>query len=416
MLVQESHVSTLTANTIAMHFPLISFLLIVLCANCLFQNNNNNNHLKCNFEEFKKGCADEEGSLCDNKTQKCVCRPGFTIRLGVFCLQPKFIGDECFASVQCNHTPNAGCYNYRQEYNQIPSDFFGNFQENWPSGTCRCQMGHHYETHTKTCIKKTIGSWCQNLWDCRQSDPQINAICEENECKCSHDHFYNSTTQDCHYRETYGLSCIKQEDCLHPALCLNGTCICENGFHFEAEKSPLCQPDNNANEMKVEETLNISKGDKSFQIFVLSAIPFIIIFLTIKPCLIKLGKCKATPDEIICGSKEIRIKSASIKQDLALHHFTNSQLQTIEEDGEELKEKEEMFVDGDEEPTKEPTKKSISKMPPMPVMPTMSVMPVMPMMPTENKLEDVKESLECAPSSTHTSLSSNCIDSPVKEC
>jgi hypothetical protein len=359
-------------------FHSISFLLILLCIYRQFQFIYT---IKCNFEEFKKGCADETGSECDTKANKCICKPDFTIRLREFCLQPKYIGAKCFSSAQCNHIANAGCFNYREEYNQNPSAFFGFNQKNWPSGNCRCKIGHHYDNDSNTCVKKVIGSWCSNLWDCKQEDKRLNnAICENNVCKCSPYHYYNQSTHDCHYRETYGNACIKKDDCIHPAVCNNNTCICVRNYHFDVEKTPKCQPNNNLNDSKSEESQVFAKGDKSFEIFILTAIPVIIIFLTLKPCLKKFGKCKPQSDEVICGSKEISIKCSNFNKDFPLnqHQFCREKLQTIEEVVEEIKAKEEEILVGDDD-REQTTQKSIEDE-----------------MPEENKLEDSRVSVECA--------------------
>ena len=303
---------------------------------------------RCISNEYQSGCVDKIGSQCDKQTQRCVCKPDYTIKSGDYCLQPKFIGDNCFVSSQCNHmTPFAGCYNYREEFNQNPANFFGPNPDMWPTGVCRCKVGYHFDVTTNNCVKRIIGSWCSNVWDCRQEDKRliIPYNCDKNVCECSSDYLYNQTTHDCHYKETYGIVCETREECTTPTICINRTCDCASDYHFDEKKSPKCQPNDNLNDVKSENSLDVAKGDKTFEIFILTVIPLVIIFLTIKPCLKKFGKCKPQTDEVIRGSKEISIKCTDYDKELALNqHKFCEKLQTIEEVGEETK-----LKDGEEE-------------------------------------------------------------------
>lgn len=299
-------------------------------------------NINCNFDIYENGCVDTEGSECNTVTNKCVCKNGFTIQLSDFCLQRKFIGDKCFASAQCNHIPNAGCFSFREEFDYNPSAFLGPFKKKWTQGKCRCKIGHRFEKDTNSCAKKTIGSWCSNVWDCRHDQLfSTNTICEENVCKCSAHYLYNKTTQKCDYQETYGRVCQSQQDCFQPNVCLNGTCVCDEFYHYDQTKSPHCQPNNDVKEQKSEGTFGRSdkeKGDRSFEIFIITVIPLIILFLTIKPCWNRVVRCKTPPEQIICGSKEIKIKNnCSLNAEgLESHYFTdNNRLQTIEEINEE---------------------------------------------------------------------------------
>lgn len=310
-----------------------------------------NTYFDCNYNEFQSGCADRMGSQCDRASQKCVCKADFTVRLGEFCLQQKTIGDNCYTSAQCNHIPKAGCFNFREEFNDNPSRLFGTHQIMWPSGVCRCKNGHYFNVESKTCVHRVIGSWCSNVWDCRSAEDKRSTspyICERNECKCSADHRYNATTDDCHYIETQGMACSGKNQCVWPTVCANKTCHCAANYHLEAEKTPKCQPNNNLNDIRSEGSLDVAKGDRTFEIFILTIIPLVIIFLTLKPCLKKFGKCKPRTDEVVRGSKEISIKCTDYDKDIALNqHKFCEKLQTIEEVGEDVKvrDEEEVIVD-----------------------------------------------------------------------
>lgn len=374
----KTHVLTINAvNTSMMHCLIFVCLLVTRARSFSLQAHDvhliGNINLECNFDEFKNGCVDNRGSTCDTNTNKCVCKDGFEIRLAEFCLKRKNLGDSCFASAQCNHIENAGCYNYREEYNHIPSAFFGIIQKNWPSGICRCKVGHDFDEKVNKCVKKTIGSWCHNLWDCRQKIPQ--SYCESNICQCNPSYFYNQTNDDCHYQEMFGSVCATTEDCLGPHLdCFNGSCKCASTYYFDESKLPNCQPNVSVGNEHRHRLRKVGDGDDrridqfdtSFEIFILIAIPLVILFLTIKPCWQKFqSSCKAYPsaDEVICGGKEIKIKGAIFQPHSSFCH--GHHLQTIEEvaseDLKEGKEKEEIINVTSENDDKQSDNKSIDK-------------------------------------------------------
>ena len=330
----------------------IWFSIIFLCFSVQRIQCIKNSRKRCEINEFQSGCIDRIGSQCDTETRVCVCKPDYTIKLGDYCLQPKFIDENCYVSVQCNHIPNAGCYNYREEFTYNPSNLFGSYQIKWPSGKCRCKNGHTFELNTNTCVKRIIGSWCSNVWDCRQEDKRVISPynCENSVCECSADYKFNQTTNDCHYIETYGMVCEgNDKKCTSPTLCIEKKCQCPPNHYLDVNKTPKCQPNHNLNDVKSEGSLDVAKGDKTFEIFILTVIPLIIIFLTLKPCLKKFGKCKPQTDEVIRGSKEISIKCTDFDKDMAhnQHKTLCEKLQTIEEVGEDIKLKdgEEVIVD-----------------------------------------------------------------------
>ena len=145
------------------------------------------------------------------------------------------------------------------------------------------------------------------------------------------------------------MPCATKDHCSPPTVCVNKTCHCQSNHHLELEKTPKCQPNNNLNDIRSEGSLDVVKGDRTFEIFILTIIPLVIIFLTLKPCLKKFGKCKPRTDEVVRGSKEISIKCTDYDKDMALNqHKFCEKLQTIEEVGEDIKVKDEEEVIADQ--------------------------------------------------------------------
>ena len=118
-----------------------------------------------------------------------------------------------------------------------------------------------------------------------------NIICDHNICNCSQFFYYNASSEECQHMETYGQSCLPDlnaDQTLHipkrntrsrslfmtsysshhsigyhsrqlqslpdtetlvgcnpPSICsANGTCVCAEGYEYQALSTPQCQPPN----------------------------------------------------------------------------------------------------------------------------------------------------------------------------
>lgn len=207
----------------------------------------------CDFESYESsGCEDEEGSVCETASQKCVCRDRSSIRLLAYCLPGnKDIGQDCYTSAQCSAVPNAGCYIFGKEYDNeriSGGHNVGRQVSNWPTGTCRCNMGHQWDNGTSSCVKKLIGSWCNDDWDCIKE--KFNTQCSRpaNLCECSWGYFYDPKSESCLVPKLYGVKCLSDRDCSPEHLiCSPSTsrCVCPAGFHFDVIH-PGCKPNDDS--------------------------------------------------------------------------------------------------------------------------------------------------------------------------
>ncbi|KAI1278815.1 hypothetical protein HDE_14203 [Halotydeus destructor] len=193
----------------------------------------------CDFESFElTGCEDEEGSFCDNDTQKCTCKEGFPVRLLAYCLEKKDIGQECYTSAQCNDIDNAACFIFGKEYDNeriSGGHNVGRQLSNWPMGMCRCNVGTVYDNHTNACVKKAVGGWCNEDWDCIKQT--FNSQCSRPQftCECTWGYMYDAKTDTCIVPKLFGSKCTADADCAPESLVCSAAnrCICPKGYHYD---------------------------------------------------------------------------------------------------------------------------------------------------------------------------------------
>ena len=230
--------------------------------------------ITCDFDTYETtGCEDEEGSYCETETQRCVCKEGYQIRLLSYCLPSKSIGDDCYTSSQCNQVSNAACFIFGKEYDNeriSGGHNVGRQLSNWPTGTCRCNIGYQilpdiipaangtatsYEdgisssssSATIECVKKTVGSWCTDDWDCIKETFNTQCARPQNLCECSWGFYYDDTTDSCQIPKLYESKCTSDTDCSPEKLICSprGRCVCPKGFHFDVIH-PGCKPNDDS--------------------------------------------------------------------------------------------------------------------------------------------------------------------------
>lgn len=243
--------------------------------------------ITCDFDTYEStGCEDEEGSYCETETQRCVCKEGFPIRLLTYCLPHKSIGDDCYTSSQCNQVANAACFIFGKEYDNeriSGGHNVGRQLSNWPTGTCRCNIGYQilpeiipssnssnvglitgnnggksYEevmmsssassaSNSIECIKKTVGSWCTDDWDCIKETFNTQCARPQNLCECSWGFYYDDSTDSCQIPKLFESKCTSDSDCSPEKLICSprGRCVCPKGFHFDVIH-PGCKPNDDS--------------------------------------------------------------------------------------------------------------------------------------------------------------------------
>lgn len=224
--------------------------------------------ITCDFDTYEStGCEDEEGSYCDSETQRCLCKEGYPIRLLSYCLPRKSIDEDCYTSSQCNQVKNAACFIFGKEYDNeriSGGHNVGRQLSNWPTGTCRCNIGYqilpeilpntanstgrsYEESVTLECTKKTVGSWCTDDWDCIKETFNTQCARPQNICECSWGFYYDDTTDSCQIPKLYESKCTSDSDCSPEKLICSprGRCVCPKGFHFDVIH-PGCKPNDDS--------------------------------------------------------------------------------------------------------------------------------------------------------------------------
>lgn len=203
----------------------------------------------CDFISSETGCEDVLGSVCDPQSNVCQCKPQYPVRLLSYCLQKKSIGEDCFTSSQCSQIKNAACFIFGKEYDNERFSGGHNVGRNvygWPSGICRCHIGYQYDNLTDSCIKRTIGSWCNDWSDCIKHT--FNSYCKKTDflCDCSWGFFYDPLTDTCNLPQLFGTKCLADEECSKERLsCLDGRCACPVGHHYDTTYAN-CKPNDDS--------------------------------------------------------------------------------------------------------------------------------------------------------------------------
>lgn len=207
--------------------------------------------IPCDFDSFEvTGCEDDEGSYCEPEGQKCTCKEGYPVRLLAYCLDMKQIGDDCYTSAQCKQTANAACFIFGKEYDNeriSGGHNVGRQLSNWPTGTCRCNIGHVYDNATNTCVKRAVGGWCNEDWDCIKST--FNSQCSRPQltCECTWGYMYDAKTDSCVVPKLFGAKCASDADCAPENLVCSqpARCVCPAGFHYDV-LHPGCKPNDDS--------------------------------------------------------------------------------------------------------------------------------------------------------------------------
>lgn len=206
------------------------------------------NSFLCDYDKFTHGCEDSTNSYCQREISRCICKQGYPIRLFKYCLKYAKIDETCYTSRQCNETPNAACYILGTEYDHSGSHHVGSQLSDWPKGTCKCRTGHQYDPFNNTCIKKTIGSWCNYDRTCNKEI--VHSYCNKQtfKCDCVYGYIYDPEDDTCTPQQLYGSKCNDDDACARESLiCLAGRCRCPKDFHVDL-KLPgfLCKPNNDS--------------------------------------------------------------------------------------------------------------------------------------------------------------------------
>lgn len=207
--------------------------------------------IACDFDSFEKGCEDEQGSFCETTSQRCLCQEGFPIRLLAYCLSSKEIGQDCYTSSQCKNIEHAACFIFGKEYDNeriSGGHNVGRQVSNWPTGTCRCHIGYQWDNSSMSCVKKTIGSWCNDDWDCIKDKFNTQCSRPQNLCECAWGFYYDPKTDSCQVPKLYGLKCTSNEDCSDEKFVCSETtfrCSCPTGTHWDPIH-PGCKPNNDS--------------------------------------------------------------------------------------------------------------------------------------------------------------------------
>uniref|UniRef100_T1KAX7 EB domain-containing protein n=2 Tax=Tetranychus urticae TaxID=32264 RepID=T1KAX7_TETUR len=205
--------------------------------------------IPCDFDKYpESGCEDSIGSYCDLKTSRCHCKADYPIRLFKYCLRYVGINETCYTSRQCNETLNAACYILGTEYDHSGGHNVGFQLSDWPEGKCRCRMGHQFDLNNGTCVKRTIGSWCNVDRDCTKEN--FHSFCNRKNsiCECLYGYIYDSIDDACSPQRLYGSKCRSSDDCSRDQLvCTGGRCKCPKGSHWDAiYPGSLCKPNNDS--------------------------------------------------------------------------------------------------------------------------------------------------------------------------
>lgn len=213
---------------------------------------------KCDFQSFKKGCPDPQTTVCDKKSQECICKPGIAVRLEGRCMPFKNVDEPCYTSKECDQI-GAKCINAFGEVDAF--DSLVNRRESTSSrdssssdprltsssgptrilppspnyffslygGFCQCPSGFYHNQEKNKCQRRLIGVRCRNETDCFAKQ---HVVCDQIEKRCLCNHGYSLDLMSDQCKAAVGLS-GPSLDSRH--LSPRATPICEYGLIWEPQ-------------------------------------------------------------------------------------------------------------------------------------------------------------------------------------
>ena len=227
---------------------------------------------KCDFSSFKYGCPDPTTTVCDKKTQECICKNGIAFLIEGRCMAYKNVDESCYTSKECDQI-GAKCINAfgevdafdslinRQSKNSASSNgdsspdtslasggparvlpLSPNFFFSHYGGFCQCPSGFYHNQEKNKCQRRLIGVRCRNETDCFGKQ---HVVCDqiERRCLCNPGYSLDLISDQC--KAAVGLS-GPSLDSRH--LIPRATPICEYGLIWEPSVRkcvPLTYWDNN---------------------------------------------------------------------------------------------------------------------------------------------------------------------------
>lgn len=171
-------------------------------------------NIKCDYSRYYgTGCPDHQTTICDPKRMECVCRAGSIVIEGR-CMTIKSIDEPCYSSKECETTSGAKCINTFGEIESLSSRTGANKAQdvdssltgqlantpniffNLHAGYCQCPNGFYHHQEKGKCIKRLIGSKCQNSTECFAKQ---HSMCdtEQRRCICDVGFIVDSQSDQC---------------------------------------------------------------------------------------------------------------------------------------------------------------------------------------------------------------------------
>ncbi|XP_054158712.1 uncharacterized protein LOC128957021 [Oppia nitens] len=242
------------------------------------------------------GCEDSVGSYCNTTTNRCECRPDYTISLdGRFCLQRRLnLSDSCILSEQC--PIGSLCYYFNTATTSTSIQLSRETVRYWirpdlplsPEGQCRCPETHYQTTDgdngNKVCQKrKLMAEPCSSDYQCIQPD----SVCSNSSadtslgddgarggggqhmrCQCNHTYVFSTIIGHCVKGKYLGESCAGREECQYSeehSWCIDNICLCGAGYTPDRNSfdgQPQCTIDTMAVEIVVPQ--RVADGDDDY--------------------------------------------------------------------------------------------------------------------------------------------------------
>ncbi|CAG2118275.1 unnamed protein product, partial [Medioppia subpectinata] len=160
--------------------------------------------MSCDFYKYKeKGCEDVLGSVCNQTTNRCQCKPLNVVVLeNRFCFPKTCPHNEYYdhnlsqcepqrvASLNSNH-------NYCHHDFHCRGEHIHCVQMNGWNHRCDCERGFLFDNNTQVC-QRVIGfnGFCLRDKDCHMHDV-TRLVCEEQSCRCAQGFSYNVEIDGC---------------------------------------------------------------------------------------------------------------------------------------------------------------------------------------------------------------------------